>query len=153
MGCPTEQPCDDNTAAGSNPCFSKSVFGPTSLRYLPSLKLEPETNFAFLVIFFCFFFDADRTSNTLTTLLSPLSVAQGNDTTRMHYDLRTLPVNVRLSARDLTTEGAPERYLPRSDVRHLMHKRAFHSSLSVRILSAPYALRLIRRFTVSPDRI
>lgn len=149
MGCPTEQPCDDNTATGPNPCFSKSVFGATSLHYLPSLELEPETNFAFLSIFLY----ADRGSSTLTTLLSPLSVAQGNDTTRMHYDLRTLPVNVRLSARDLTTEGAPERYLPRSDVRHLMHKRAFHLSLSVRILSVPYVLRLIRRFTVSLDRI
>ena len=73
-----------------------------------------------------------RPPSLLAPLLSPLSVAQGNDTTRLHYDLRTLPLNVRLSARDPTTEGAPERYLPRSDVRHLMLKNAFHPSLGVR---------------------
>ena len=72
-----------------------------------------------------------RPPSTLTPLLSPLSVAQGNDTIRLHYDLRTLPLNVRLSARDPPTQRAPERYLPRSDVRHLMLKNAFHPSLGV----------------------
>jgi hypothetical protein len=140
VGCPRGQSCHHNhhnhpgTGTGPNPCFPKSVSQSVS-QFLTPRRSRPVSNLTLTLISSfssCPSSIVGSRGSALIPLLSPLSVAQGNDTTRLHYDLRTISVNVRLSARDPITERAPERYLPTSDVQYLMHKEAFHPPLSVR---------------------